>query len=110
MDRAELRELIDRTYDPRPRERRTALLGLCPCHVRADVPALWDRIFEMRDDPDAGVRSLILHALCDGSPAAREGEVVAAVEAMQRDPDRRLRRRARGVLAAYRRTGKINQL
>ncbi|NRA01739.1 MAG: hypothetical protein HRU00_03965 [Myxococcales bacterium] len=43
------------------------------------------------------------------SRASREPTVVAAVEALQQDPDGRLRRRARGVMAAYRRTGKINQ-
>ena len=64
----------------------------------------------MCDDPDSAVRSLVFHALCDGSPTSREAEVVAAVEAMQHDNDRRLRRRARGVIAAYRRTGRINQL
>ena len=42
------------------------------------------------------------------SRASREPTVVAAVEALQQDPDGRLRR-ARGLMAAYRRTGKINQ-
>ena len=64
----------------------------------------------MREDPDERVRSLVLHTLCDGSPADRRDEVVAAVEALGRDPDERIRRRARGVIAAYRRTGRINQL
>ena len=41
-------------------------------------------MFEMRDDPDAGVRSLVFHALCDGSPSSRETEVVTAVEALQK--------------------------
>ena len=66
--------------------------------------------YEMASDPDVTVRSLVLHNCCDGSPAARREEVLAVIEALQRDTDRRLARRARGVLAGYRRTGKINVL
>ena len=110
MNRADVEALLARTHDPAAPARREALLGLCPCHVRADVRKVWDRVLEMRTDPDAGVRSLVFHALCDGSPSAREAEIVAAVEGMRNDADRRLRRRVHGVMAAYRRTGKINQL
>lgn len=110
MKRSKIYELLAQTHNPDARVRREALLKLCPCHVRADVADLWDRMLEMQNDADASVRSLVFHALCDGSPSSREAEVVAAVEAMQSDSDRRLRRRARAVMAAYRRTGKINQL
>ena len=108
MQREDLEALIEQTHHPHPKQRREAVLGLCPCHVRADVPEVWDRMFEMEADPDAGVRSLVLHTLCDGSPATRRDEVVAAVERLQKDPDPRLRRRARRALAEFRRTGNIN--
>jgi hypothetical protein len=52
----------------------------------------------------------VLHLLCDGSPRERNTEVVAAVERMQRDPDDKLRRQARKVMAQYRKTGNINVL
>ncbi len=110
MNQAKIDGLLEQTQDPDVRVRRAALLKLCPCRLRSNVPVVWDRMLAMRHDPDPGVRSLVFHALCDGSPASREAEIVAAVEAMQQDPDRRLRRRARGVIAAYRRTGTINQL
>jgi hypothetical protein len=48
--------------------------------------------------------------LADGSPREREAEVVAAVERFQQDPDKRLRRRARQLMAQYRRGGRINAL
>ena len=40
----------------------------------------------------------------------REEEVVRAIERMYNDPDLKLRRRVRALLASYRRTGKINVL
>jgi hypothetical protein len=110
MTRDDIDHLLALTRHSDPRTRRRAVRELCPCAVRANLTPVWDRLLEMHTDADASVRSLVLHSLCDGSPASREGDVVAAVEAMQQDPDVRLRRRARGIIAAYRRTGKINQL
>jgi len=48
--------------------------------------------------------------LADGSPREREREVVAAVVRLQADPDDSLRRRARKLIAQYRRGGRINVL
>ena len=110
MRRDDIETLLERTRDPRPNVRRAALRELCPCEIRTNVDAVWNRVLEMIDDPDDRVRSVVLHTLCDGSPTERESEVVAAVETLQRDPDVRIRRRARGVIAAHRRTGRINQL
>ncbi len=110
MNRIKIEQLLEKTHHPDVKTRRRALLSLCPCHVRANSPEVWDRFLEMRDDSDTGVRSLVFHALCDGSPASRREEIVAAVKELLKDPNRRLRRRARGVIAAYRRTGNINQL
>ena len=93
-----------------PRTRRAGIRALCPCDVKANAPAAWDRLLEMAEDPDASVRSAVLHALCDGSPREREEEVVAALARLATDRESRIRRRARGVLAAYRRTGRVNVL
>lgn len=45
-------EYLQRTYDPNPLKRKQALKDLCPCHVRADIPELWDRIFELLSDKE----------------------------------------------------------
>lgn len=45
-------EYLQRTYDSDPRKRKKALKDLCPCHVRADIPQLWDRIFELLSDDE----------------------------------------------------------
>ena len=44
MNRLDLNELLTQIHDPSARVRRAALLELCPCHVRADIPGLWNRM------------------------------------------------------------------
>ena len=107
MHKDDIAAALEQTRDPDPKVRRAALLPLCPCHVRSDVTRIWDRIFEMQSDADPGVRSIVLHQLTDGSPKAREAEVLEAIEQLAQDPDLKIRRRARRALSEYRRSGKI---
>ena len=101
-------DLIEATHHRDCKIRRAALLQLCPCRVRSNHMEVWDRIIAMGRDSDAGVRSIVLHNLCDGSPHAREADVVAVIEQLANDTDKKLRRRARNALSIYRRTGVIN--
>lgn len=48
-------EYLQRTYNSNPQKRKQALKDLCPCHVRADIPELWDRIFELLSDKEGKV-------------------------------------------------------
>ncbi len=59
-------------------------------------------------DPDDHVRSDALHALTDSTPTVRVSAVVDALNARYDDPDPRLRRQIRKILALYRRTGKLS--
>ena len=103
-------EYIQRTYDPDPKRRKRALKELCPCHVRTDIPQVWARIFELLKDEDGAVRDQALHSLGDGSPGHMEERIVQAVEEMYNDPHPDVKKRARRMLNAYRRTGKWNVL
>lgn len=103
-------EYLRRTYDPDPRKRKAALKDLCPCHVRADIPELWERIFELLKDEEGIVRDQALHALGDGSPSHLEERIVEAVEGLYNDPHPDVKKKARRVLNSYRRTGKWNVL
>jgi hypothetical protein len=78
--------------------------------VKRNEPRVWDRILALVDDPSPKVRTHVFHLLADGSPREREPEVVAAIERLQSDEDERLRRRARKLIAQYRRGGRINVL
>ena len=108
--RADIDELLERTASADAAVRAAALRSLCPCHVKRNERRVWDRILAMVDDPSPKVRGQVFHMLADGSPREREGEVVAAIERLQADPDEPLRRRARKLIAQYRRGGRINVL
>lgn len=108
MNSFSIEELLVETKSSNPKHRRAALLQLCPCRVRNNVPEIWDRIIAMSADDDPGVRSIVLHNVCDGSPRNRESEIVTLVESLANDPVHKIRRRARRALATYRRTGIIN--
>jgi hypothetical protein len=108
--RDEIDELLERTSSPDAAERAEALRSLCPCHVKRNEPRVWDRILLLANDSSPKVRSNAFHLLADGSPRERECDVVAAIERLQHDPDEKLRRRARKLMAQYRRGGRINAL
>ena len=101
-------ELLRQSYDPDPTLRKWAVRELCPCELKLNDSDTWDRILEMTSDFNVGVRRNALHALIDGSPREREPEVIGALEGMRDDPDAKLRRHIRKLLARYRRTGRIN--
>jgi hypothetical protein len=108
--RADIDDLLEATRSGDARTRRRAAQSMCPCHVKANDSRIWDRALAMVGDPDRTVRSIVLHMLADGSPCEREAEVVAAVERLRNDPDLKLRRQARRLLARYRAGGRINVL
>ena len=106
--RTDVEPLLSQTYDPDPVLRRLALHELCPCNVRYDDDRLWGRMIELTQDSDRSVRAMAFHTITDGCPKEREGEVVAALEAMYQDPDLKIRKTIRRHLAQYRRSGQIN--
>jgi hypothetical protein len=110
LDRAEIDVWLALTASADAKNRCDAVLHLCPCHIQGEAPEVWNRLFAMVTDPDVKVRSNLLHVLADGSPKAREGEVLQALESLHNEPDLKLRRRVRQLLAQYRRTGNINVL
>ncbi|HEX5414741.1 MAG TPA: HEAT repeat domain-containing protein [Chloroflexota bacterium] len=105
---SEIGSFLDQTRDPNPRVRRQAVTHLCPCHVKQNHGPVWDRMLEMAADPDPKVRNWVLHVLTDGSPRERQAEVLAVLTRLHDDPDLKLRRKARKVLAHFRRTGDLN--
>jgi HEAT repeat protein len=107
---AAIPRILELSRDDDPKVRRLAAKNLCACHVRSDHPEIWDRVFELLDDPDPGVRSDAIHALGDGSPRYLADRIAAELDERRNDPDRDVRRRVRKVLQAYRRTGRVNVL
>lgn len=102
--------VIALTHSEDPKVRKATLRDMCPCHVKDNIDALWQRIMEMANDPDPNVRYQVMHNLCDGSPLCREDDVIRTLEEMHDDPDKKVRRKVHQVLTHYRKTGKWNIL
>jgi hypothetical protein len=104
----EIDALLEQTRNPDLLARLRAVVRLWPCHVKRTHEQVWDRLLAMATDPHPKVRGAVLHGLTDGSPRTLEPMVVRAVEGTHADPDPKVRRRARQILARYRRTGELN--
>jgi HEAT repeat protein len=100
--------LLEQTRDRDPRVRLRAVVRLCPCHVKRNHNQIWDRLIAMATDEDPKIRGAVLHGLTDGSPRPLELEIVSVLERMHGDSDPKVRRRARQILAHYRRIGVLN--
>ena len=108
--RDQVKGLLDLTYDDDPRVRQVAIRNLCPCHIQGDVPEVWDRLLDLVDDSDDGVRHDVLHTLVDGSPRRLTFKVVEALEVMAKDRSIRRSRRqfAQDAIRRYHRTGQLD--
>src|SRR5215831_16375326 len=105
---AQVDELFELSRNRDPDVRRIAVKNLCPCHVRRNRPAVWQRLIEMSDDHIAGVRLDVLHDLTDGSPPDIAAEVRAVVDKLIDDPDRTVRGYAQFIRSRQIRSGRIN--
>jgi hypothetical protein len=108
--RSEIPAWLELTRSPDLKDRRKALRSLCPCELKSDSAEVWERVLEMADDRDAGVRRWVIHVLCDGSPARYRDDILKLLESRYHDPDDRVRKAARRVLASYRRLGTVKVL
>ncbi|PAA91029.1 hypothetical protein BOX15_Mlig007104g2 [Macrostomum lignano] len=102
--------VLDLTRHPSPEVRQRALREMCPCRVKTDLSAFWQRVLEMKDDPEARVRQQVAHTLCDGAPNHMEHEVVEVLREFNRDADATVRRMVHKALVSYDRTGRWNVL
>ena len=109
-DKQSVSFLLERSYDADPVVRSAVAKHLCPCHVKTNVPEVWDRLLEMTNDPAPVVRRDVVHALADGSPRERAHQVAAALEPLYNDDDPRVRKMVRKVMSAYRQSGRVNVL
>jgi hypothetical protein len=106
----EIDEVIDLSHDSDPKQRAEAVRVMCPCQLKMDIPRVWDRLIEMARDESVLVRKNVFHVLADGSPRYREQQIVGVIEQMYNDPDPKLRRHVRKLLAHYRSGGRLNVL
>ncbi|MCX6043973.1 MAG: HEAT repeat domain-containing protein [Chloroflexi bacterium] len=79
VSREEIAELLELSCSSAVEDRLHAAQYLCPCHVQARIPAVWDALFRMMEDPDRRVRQQAWHALEDGGLPS-EPEAMARLE------------------------------
>lgn len=73
VSREEVAELLQMACSSEAEDRLHAAKYLCPCHVQARIPAVWEALFRMMADEDQRVRHQAWHALEDGGlPSAPE--------------------------------------
>jgi hypothetical protein len=105
---AQVDELLELSRSRDPDVRRIAVKNLCPCHVQRNVPAVWQRLIEMFDDRNVGVRLDVLHDLTDGSPAELVVAVREIIDRLVYDPDPTVHRYAEFVRRKQICIGRIN--
>ena len=59
-------KLVDMSKSSSAKDRLVAANNLCPCHVRRRIDEVWEAIYRMLEDEDAGVRRAAFHTLYDG--------------------------------------------
>ena len=104
----QVNELLELSRSRDPDVRRIAVKNLCACHVQRNVTGAWQRLIEMSDDRNAGVRLDVLHDLTDGSPLELAFAVRTVVDKLVHDPDRIVRGYAEFLRRKQIRTGRIN--
>lgn len=88
VSRAEIDDLLTMSCSVDVEERLLAAKYLCPCHIQARIPAVWEAIFRMMADPEPKVRYAAWHTWEDGGlpndPAAFE--TLEQIYHQERDP------------------------
>ncbi len=79
VSREEIGELLVMACSSEAEDRLHAAKYLCPCHVQARIPAVWEALFRMMTDDDRRVRYQAWHALEDGG-LPNEPEALARLE------------------------------
>ena len=98
VGRAEIGELLTMSCSTDTDERLTAATYLCPCHIQARIPAVWEAIFRLMEDDDPRVRQAAWHTWEDGG-LPTEAEALTHMEQIyQRERDSKVRKFAEFLL------------
>lgn len=98
VSRASIPDLLERSCSGEVEDRLTAAQYLCPCHIQARIPAVWEAVFRLMEDEDRRVRFAAWHTWEDGGLPADE-EAINRMEAIyRRERDSKVRRFAEHIL------------
>ncbi|MCL4858073.1 MAG: hypothetical protein KJZ93_01650 [Caldilineaceae bacterium] len=104
VSRAEIADLLELSCSAEVDDRLVAAQYLCPCHIQARLPAVWEAVFRMMEDVDRRVRFAAWHTWEDGGLPTDEEALTRMGQILDRERDPKVRRFAgqimRPVLAA----------
>lgn len=104
VSRAEIADLLDLSCSMEIDDRLVAAQYLCPCHIQARIPAVWEAVFRMMEDEERRVRLASWHTWEDGGLPSDEEAITRMEQILGRERDPKVRRFAeqimRPVLAA----------
>src|SRR5262245_27922404 len=66
VSRAQIADLLELSRSHKTQERLLASTFLCPCHVKARIPVVWEALYRLMTDADPRVRLAAWHTLEDG--------------------------------------------
>src|SRR5579862_5216449 len=66
VGKEQVAELLEMACSADAEERLEAARYLCPCHVRTRIPAVWETLYRLMQDPDPRVRRQAWHTIEDG--------------------------------------------
>lgn len=92
VSREEIGELLELSCSHEAEDRLYAAKYLCPCHVQARIPAVWEALFRMMADEDARVRQQAWHALEDGGLPSEPEAMHRLEELYTKETDEKVRK------------------
>ena len=95
-------KLIERSRSNNPEDRETAARFLCPCHIRRRREDVWQALYRMLEDTDLRVRKAAWHTLEDGGRPDDPALGAIFERAVEKEPDKGIRRQAAVYLKARR--------
>lgn len=98
VSKAEIADLLVMSCSSDVDDRLTAAQYLCPCHIQARLPAVWEAVFRMMEDEDPRVRFAAWHTWEDGGLPGDSAALATMQEILQREQDPKVRKFAQMIL------------
>ena len=100
ISRAQVADLLGLACSADADERLGAAQLLCPCHIRGRIPAVWDTIYRMMEDPDRRVRFAAWHTIEDGGLPNDPDTFARLEELFRRETDPKIVKFVERILGA----------
>ncbi|HZT44254.1 MAG TPA: HEAT repeat domain-containing protein [Chthonomonadaceae bacterium] len=97
VGKAQVSELLEMACSEDAEERLEAARYLCPCHVRTRIPAVWETLYRLMQDPDPRVRRQSWHTIEDGGTPRDEASRAILEHRLRAETDPKVRKFAEEV-------------